>query len=462
MEYFSFGSRSGFKGGALMELKQNLKIKEYMDTVCKQIKFKEVHEDIKLELEDHILELTDEYISQNVPEDEAINKALSHMGDAVTVGKQLNNSHKAKPEWSLLILTMLFTGFGLLTMYFIETKSALLGSSLSLFTKTLVSNLIGICLATLLYFFDYRKIQKYSVHIYITTLLFLAFTIFTGHPVNGVGAWIRIEPFSMNFASICPYFFAVALAGILDNWHWKDIKKLLLGLILILTPIIFIMLAYSLSDAAAYFMVIITLTYVFGKNSFPKLLLPSLLLCSGIGVSIIFLIKEPYRMQRFLVFINPSRDPLGSGYVNMQLNKILHSASLLGQGFTLNSKIIPDIHTDFIFSYIIYTFGWAVGVTFIFLVIIYIVRLIKACRVIKNNYGKGLISGLTAIIATQFLWNILMILGLAPISGVSLPFISYGGSRLIMNMASLGLVLSIYRRKDISSASYFKPKKAGF
>lgn len=435
-----------------MGLSQNYKIQEYVDMVCAQIKYSEVHEDIKSELENHIVEMTEEYISQGISEGEAIDKALCQMGDAVTIGRQLNETHKARPEWSLLVLTVLFVSFGLITIYFIETKGALYSAPSSMFLRSLISSLLGICAAVFLYFFDYRKIEKYSKYIYIITLLLLIFTDLKGRPVRGM-PWISIGPLHMNFISICSYLFVIALAGILVSLNWDNLKEILYALILIIIPLFFILVSRSFSDTVTYSAVIIALTLVSAMKSKLKFILPGLLAGSGIGLFALYLINEPYRMARFFFFIHPDRDPSGMGYIYLQLSKVIHSAGPLGQGFTFQPKVMPEVHTDFIFSYITYTFGWAAAAIFIILAAAYIIRLGRTALVIKNDYGKVLISGFTAIIATEFLWNILMTLGLAPISGVSLPFISYGGSQLIMNMTSLGLILGIYRRKDIVKVS---------
>lgn len=449
MECIPLGCRSSFKGDTLMGLDSNLKMAEFLNTVCEQIKCREVHDDIKLELKNHIIELAEDDISSGIPEDEAVNKALSQMGDAATIGKELNECHKPKPEWSLMILTVLFASLGLIASFLIESNGIFV--STPIFSRTLTWNLIGISSAVIFYFLDYRKIQKYSKYIYSVTLLLLVSAILIGCPVNGM-SWLGIGSFRLNFVSICPYLFAVALSGIFENWNWDNLKHKFYAIFLISIPIFFILISPSLSDTIIYVTVILAIILVSRRNPKSKLMLSGLLVGSGLVLLLFCILSEPYRMKRFLIFIHPERDPLGSGYINMQLNKVIHSAGMFGQGLALKKNTIPAVHTDFIFSFIIYTFGWLAAILFIITVVCYIVRLMRAAIVIKNSYGRNLISSITAIIATQFIWNILMVLGHAPISSVSLPFISYGGLGLIANMASLGLILSVYRRKDMEKA----------
>ena len=435
-----------------MGLDSNLKIAEFLNTVCKQIRCEEVHDDIKLELKNHIIELAEDDISSGISEGEAVNKALSNMGDAASIGKELNKCHKPKPEWGLMILTILFASVGLITNYLVEMSGIVTGEpSLVLFFRALGSSLIGTFLAVILYFFDYRKIKKYSKYIYMITLMLLIFTISNGQRVNGM-AWLAIGPFGINFVSICPYLFAVALSGIFENWNWSSLKHNLYAILLILIPPFFILISKSVSSTVIYAAVILAIILVSRKNPKSKLMLSGLFVGSGLVLLLFCILSEPYRMKRFLIFIHPERDPLGSGYVNMQLNKVIQSAGMFGQGLKLKPKIVPAINSDFILSFIIYTFGWIAAILFIFSIACYIIRLIRAVIVIKSSYGKNLISSITAVITIQYLWNILMIFGLAPIAGISLPFISHGSAGLIVNIASLGLILSVYRRKDMEKA----------
>ena len=170
---------------------------------------------------------------------------------------------------------------------------------------------------------------------------------------------------------------------------------------------------------------------------------------SGIGVLLFFIMSAPYRLARFFGFLNPANDPQGAGYLYLELKKVISTSGLLGQGFTLEPRLVPEVHTDFIFTYITYTFGWIAGIIIAALIILFLVRIARIALVVKTNYAKLIIYGFVAIFSTQFLWNILMNLGAAPMAGVGLPFISYGGSQFIMNMVAVGLISSVYRRKNI-------------
>jgi cell division protein FtsW (lipid II flippase) len=137
--------------------------------------------------------------------------------------------------------------------------------------------------------------------------------------------------------------------------------------------------------------------------------------------------------------------------MNVQLDKLIHSAGPFGQGFAFTGRLIPNIYSDFIFTYIIYTFGWIAGALLAVLVILFLIRISHIAFYVKSSYGKFLICGFVAIFAVQFLWNILMNLSLAPIAAMGLPFISYGNSQFVVNMAVIGLISNIYKQRNAAA-----------
>ncbi|MFZ5942837.1 MAG: FtsW/RodA/SpoVE family cell cycle protein [Bacillota bacterium] len=428
-----------------MDLNHNKKIQDYINEVCSQVRFRDIHRDVKLELEAHIQEIAEEYLTQGFLKEEAIDKAIAQMGDADIIGKQLNKVHKPKPEWSVLLFSFLFINLGLLAMYFIQ-KQGLLTYDIKLFEKSLLFSLMSLISIIGLYFFDYRKIERYSKHIYLGTLLILIYTVFWGIQANGSRSWLILGPFSVNFVAVSPLLFIVALAGIFNKWDWNNNLKLLQGIALFAIPLLLIITAPSIPMAVIYVVACMVLMIISGAK-FEKVIL-----ISGpfIAIVVLSIITEPYRLNRLVTFLDPEADPLGSGYLNIQLSKIISNSGLLGQGLTFDPQILPELHTDFIFAFITYTFGWIASILLITFVVMFLVRIAFIVRQVKINYAKLLISGFVSILAVQFLWNISMNLGLAPIGGLGLPFISYGGSQLIINAATVGIISSIYRRKNIS------------
>lgn len=178
---------------------------------------------------------------------------------------------------------------------------------------------------------------------------------------------------------------------------------------------------------------------------------------SGILFLFLYILGQGgYKANRLLVFLNPSLDPYGYGYINFLVNEMLSSAKFLGKSdslyFTMEGVdriALPEANTDFIFAYIVAAFGWIIGMVAIVVITLAVVRMFLATRKIKHLYGKYLACSIVSVFTLQALDNILMNIGMAPILGFSLPFISYGGTNFVVNMALMGLLLGVYRRKDL-------------
>lgn len=424
---------------------ENNKVSDYINKVCMLIRNKDVHYDIKLELQDHIETLKEDFISSGLSEEEAIEKAISHMGDPSLIGKQLDKTHKAKIGWGVIIPLLCFSLFGLVTMYFIQNKGAVAEADhIKMFQKNLVFYILGIGLITGLYFFDYRRILPYSKGIYITSLIILILQLFCTIPVNGV-YYFRLGPIVVNLVPYALVLFILSLAGMLQSWKWNNRNESLKSLGIIVLSGLFIFIS-NVAYGFLYFIACITLMAM-SKAKVHQILLS--IISPIISIYSYFLL-EPYRLRRLLIFLKPDLDPLNSGWMYLQPKKVVEGARAFGNGFTMEPKSIPDLHTDFVFTYIVYTFGWVAAAVLITLIVAFILKIINVAKITKNPYGKLIVSSFIAILTTEFLLNIGMNFGIAPFIGISLPFISFGGSQLLINMTIVGLILSVYRRKDIT------------
>jgi cell division protein FtsW (lipid II flippase) len=429
-----------------MGVQEDSKIKEYITTVCSLVKNKDIHHDIKLELEDHLETLREEFIAAGASEEDASAKAITHMGKASIVGQQLNAAHKVKLDLKILIPVIAFSVLGLLAMYIIQSTSLLshVGDR-KIFQRSLVFYIIGISLMIGLYFLDYRKLLPFSKYIYLGTLIILAFTIFNGNTING-RSFLYFANISINFIYISPFLLIVALAGILQEWNWHSTGSFLLGLILMIMPCFFLLMAPSLSSTLVYMAACMILLLVSKMKLHLVLIAPAGLLT----FLYFFLISAPYRAARLFTFLNPYKDPDGAGWIYIQLHKAVNSAGLLGNSFDTKQLNLPELHGDFMFAYMTHTFGWLAAAAIVILILYFILRMVRIASTAKHSYAKLLSSGIVTILSTQFILSILINLGISPISGVSLPFMSFGGSHLIMDMASAGIMLSVHRRRNLS------------
>lgn len=424
---------------------ENNKIQNYINTVCELVKNKDVHYDIALELKDHIQTLKEEYIDSGLSEEDATEKAISHMGDPDLIGKQLDKTHKAKIGWGVLIPILAFSLFGLVTMYFIQSKGAVAGAdSIKIFQKNFIFYIIGIASMIGLYFFDYRKILPYSKYIYIGSVIISFLQVATGVHVYG-RPYFHFGFLTIDLTPFTLVLFLISLSGILQQWNWKNPYRFLLGLVIIILPEFLLLTSKS---STFYIYIIACITLMIGSKA--KIYQAFSYVAIHLMLFWAVILSTPYNQRKLTIFLSPNIDPNGSGWQYLQLKKIIDSASALGNGFSIKPSTMPGIHTNFIFTYIVYTFGWIAAAIIILLVIAFILKMIKVAKLTKNSYGKLLVSGIISILTAEFLLNIGMNLGISPIIGVGLPFISFGGSQLIVNMIIVGLILSVYRRKDIS------------
>lgn len=422
------------------------KIEKYIEEVCGLIKNKRVHENIKDELIDHIESIIEDYKDVGLTEEEAIDKALMQMGSSEAVGRDLNKVHKAAPDWMLLGITGLFILVGIFTLGFIQKNNALLDSSyVNFLGKTIIYAFGGIILAAFLLKIDYRKFKKYSKYLYGGVMLLLLSQIFIRTEcINGTIGWIIIGPISFNVFNIAPFFLILALAGIFDKWNWKEVKSILKGIVIVFIPVIFFSIGNASVSMVIYTIAAVTLMIISGLK------LKHIIISFGAmgPIALFYMFNEPYRIERLYLFFNPSLDIDGMGELYNELVAARESAGLFGQGSNFVQDMLPEIHTDFIFTYIVYSFGWIAGIILISLILAFIIRVGLIGKGTKESYGKLLVSGLCALFVVQFLLSISVNLALSATVSVSMPFISYGGSQLLINIIAISIVANVYKWRN--------------
>ncbi|GAA0077592.1 FtsW/RodA/SpoVE family cell cycle protein [Clostridium sp. CTA-5] len=426
-----------------MTIKDSNEIKEYINDVCSQVKNKRVHNEIKDELSAHLEEKANEYIKSGEKEENALKKAINEMGSSKHVGSELNKLHKSKPEWSVIALSV---GLILLSTVIINIFEKNFGVSNNHISKnTIMFNILSIIILSLACFIDYRKIKKCSKYIYVVGLFALVYTGFSGIPAyNGVKQWIQIGGLTINIGYFAPIIIIIALAGIYDKYDWADKRKTIIGLFLGLLPLILLVRTNSLFSFIIYGISLIVLLYSFKVSK--KIL--------GLFASVeaLLIILSRIGFETNLNFMDISNNINGYGDINNKLNIIRDSSVLIGRANNFDINIIPDFYTDYILSYIIYNFGWIVGVIVITLIGVLIIRMIKVAISVKNTYAKSLVFGVVSIIIIQFIGNILMTFGVTISASalMPLPFVSYGGTATIINMFIVGIIINVYKGKSIS------------
>ena len=449
----------------------HLQIKDFLEKVCNEIKYKPIREEISKELENHIEESKEAYIHKGESEEIAINKAIADMGDAEVIGKTLNKIHKPKLDYKLIILLLILLCFTFLVVGIKTTSHVFSEGEGPFFVKTIVYLIIGFILGLAIYFMDYTKISKYSNYIYIVSSILIIYTIiFSHHLINGI-PYLNIGNIYIPINRVTMPLFLISFIGFIQNVGKHKMEFRVLNLetiqidkslikVIILTVFSLLLLASIPSLTSAFILgiayMIIAIVKII-KDSHKKvtnlLKLCGVIFALGI-ICILSLTTAPYRLERIVTTFHPETDPEGAGWVGINRKLVIESASMFGEAEDMSNAIeLFDEGAEYAFTSILAHYGWIVAILLIVTIILISVKLIINSIKVKDDYGKMIIIGISCLFIFQSVFNVLMNLNLWFESGFELPFVSYDGTGLIMNMACLALVLSIYRRKDILISS---------
>ena len=310
--------------------------------------------------------------------------------------------------------------------------------------------IVGIFLMYFLSKVDYHLYYKKANLILFGCFLLLLLVLIPGIGTirNGSRSWFGIGGFGIQPSEFAKIGLIIYVAKYLSNnkKNMRDIKQGVLPIMsLILVFFGLIMLEPDFGTAMVIVLTLVVMIFISGvkMSFFIKLLMVGLIGIVGL------IIVAPYRMARIVSFLNPWTDPLGSGFQIIQSLYAIGPGGLLGQGF-LNSRqkhfYLPEPQTDFIFSIISEEFGFlgVLIVTSVFFFIFF--RSLKISLKQNDLFGKYLAFGLSFGIIIQALLNLMVVVGIIPVTGVTLPFLSCGGSSLLVSMASVGIILSISRK----------------
>ena len=356
-----------------------------------------------------------------------------------------------KIDYPLLITVILLATFGIVMIYSASNVWALykFNDAFKFVKHQGLFFIIGLFLLVFISRIKYTKYYEKANVILFIVLILLVLVIIPGIGTvrNGSRSWFGISSFGLQPSEAAKIALIIFTSKYLVNneRNLKDIKKGLLPILGVIFLVFgLIMLQPDFGTGVIIVISTIGLLFIGGVN-FKFFIRLGIL--GVIGVVVLILIA-PYRLERILSFLNPWSDPLGSGFQIIQSLYAIGPGGLFGYGF-LNSRqkhfYLPEPQTDFIFSIISEEFGFmgVLIVTSLFLVII--IRGFKIARKSDELFGKYLAFGITFQIAFQAILNLMVVVGLIPVTGVTLPFLSYGGSSLLITLCSVGILLNISR-----------------
>ena len=314
---------------------------------------------------------------------------------------------------------------------------------------------IGLVFMSIFARVDYHFLRKFTWFLAGITLALLVLVLIIGKEINGAKRWIDVAGLSIQPSEIAKYAVVFILAHVIVKMG-KEIKTIGKGIILPLGIggifAALVLLEKNLSITVVIAMVTYFMIMVSGANIRVLLGLIPIGFLGGIGLIII----EPYRLERLTTFLNPWADQSDAGYQLVHSLMAIGSGGVTGQGLGNSMQkalYMPEPHNDFIFAILAEEFGLLGCIFVIGLFIFFIISAIKVAMKAKDIYGRLLAIGITLVIAIQAIINIAVVTGSMPVTGVPLPFISTGGTSLLINLVAMGVLLNIAKQgrknKDI-------------
>ncbi len=304
--------------------------------------------------------------------------------------------------------------------------------------------LIGIILYLLIKTstFHPKNWQKADWFIYLAIIILLIVPIFFGQNIRGSSRWITMGSFSFQPSEITKPFFVFAITSFCLRWQKNPRKHLILSSLLSFFPAILILIQPDLGSAFVFLAGAVAAILLSSKRK--KLVLKTYALLAVIGLVAATIFLPYYQKERIVAFLNPQKDPLGSGYNLIQSKIAIGSGQWLGRGFGTGEQtrlmFLPEKHTDFIFA----SFAEASGLAGVIVILVaYLIMFLTIRHMIiktDDKFGSVFKTALFLQIWLQAVINIAMNLGLAPITGLPLPFFSYGGSSIIASFISLAFI----------------------
>lgn len=354
-------------------------------------------------------------------------------------------------EWGILICSIILLIIGLIALF-----SATQESDYSEFRKQILWFVISIPIIIVVMLVDYNTIAKFSPFFYIVFVLLLIGVLFT-EPVNGARSWYEItETLKFQPSELAKIFVIMFIATAMvkiqksNKNNINKITRLLLLLVIIGVPLALIIMQPDYGTAMAFVVASCLMLFAGGIDK-KYIIITLLLIVVAIPLAYNFVLPE-HAKTRIQVFLNPDIDPRGAGYNIIQSKLAIGAGKFLGMGILKGNQtqlgyLYPKT-TDFIFSVIGEELGFIFSVAVVVLYIIMITKSIYVAKTAKNDLGSYIAIGIAGIFLFHMVENIGMTMGLLPITGVPLPFVSYGGSSMITNFMCIAMLLNISGRRQ--------------
>lgn len=313
---------------------------------------------------------------------------------------------------------------------------------------------IGFVLLLVVMSIDYHVLLDLSVVLYVLGLIALVAVLFVGVERGGAANWLQIGPFQFQpseFAKLATgLLVARYLAGL--NRRVLELPQIFTAVAIVAVPMVLVAVEPDMGGAAMYAPLIAGMLLVAGIR--PRLLITAAVLAVVLGAGVWTFGMHDYQRQRVLTFLQPESDPLGAGYQVRQSKIAVGSGELLGKGYLQGTQsqlhYLPARHTDFILAVLAEEWGFLGVLAVLGLYALYITSAARIAIRARDRAGILLVTGLLSVQCFHIIYNSAMVVGYVPITGIPIPFLSYGGSFTMVNFLSAGIMLGVDLRRYVN------------
>jgi rod shape determining protein RodA len=356
-------------------------------------------------------------------------------------------------DWLTFATVLVLSLIGIMTI-FSATRQPADAVQSPLFLKQLAWLAIGIIAMVICVSFDYIWLGRIAFPLYLTGVVLLVLVLVMGKVGMGAQRWISLGPVAFQPSEFFKLIFVIMIAQYLSlTGRDLDIMHLLraFGLWVVL-PFILLVKQPDLGTALVVGLIFASMMLARGlqKKAVWLVVIVSLVSLPFIG-NIVWTGMKDYQKNRIIAFIDPEADPSGIGYHINQSKVAIGSGEIIGKGYLKGTqgpfRFLPERHTDFIFAVFAEEWGFLGSTVLLFLYFLLIMRGLDTARKAKDSFGRMLAFGITFMFSIYFFVNIGMTLGIMPVVGIPLPFMSYGGTALLSNFISIGVLMNVRTRR---------------
>lgn len=355
-------------------------------------------------------------------------------------------------DWALLVTPLLLTATGVLLVFSASFPQGLAnGIASSPAFRHGANALAGVLIMLLVARLDYRVFRTFAVHIFIGALLLLGVVDLVGQSVGGVKRWIDLGFFQVQPSEMAKFATVVILARLFADFkqHITGIRVFVFSILVVLVPCGLVFLQPDLGTAVVFIAIWFGMCIMAGVR---PVYLIGLVAMAAVSMPLTFyLVLKEYQRERFHTFLDPSVDPLGAGYNILQSEISVGSGGLLGKGLLNGTQ--SQLHflrvqqTDFIFSVLGEELGFVGALAVFALFMLMLWRGLEAAQRAQDDFGRLLATGVVVMVLTQVFINIGVNIRLLPVTGIPLPFLSFGGSSLLTMFFAMGVLQAVYRKR---------------